>query len=71
MTATLTASQMTYLYNESLDLLRGDGVAENPKRAFARNADAAKGGHADAVLAMGWFYLNGVGTGRDLEKAKK
>ncbi len=71
MTATLTSSQMTYLYNESLDLLRGDGVAKDPERAFALNRDAAKGGHADAVLAMGWFYLNGVGTSRDIEKAKK
>ena len=71
MTATLTSLQMTYLYNESLDLLRGDGVAEDPKRAFHLNADAARGGHADAVLAMGWFYLNGVGTGRDIERAKK
>jgi len=71
MTATLTTVQMTYLYNKSLDLLRGQGVAKDPKRAFALNADAAKGGHADAVLAMGWFYLNGVGTSRDIEKAKK
>ena len=71
MTARLTPSEMTYLYNDSLDFLRGDGVAKDPKRAFDLNADAARGGHGDAVLAMGWFYLNGVGIGRDVEKAKK
>ena len=71
MSATLTSSQMTYLYNESLDLLQGQGVAQNPKRAFALNAQAAKGGYADAVLATGWFYLNGVGADRDIAKARK
>ncbi|HWQ92077.1 MAG TPA: tetratricopeptide repeat protein [Clostridia bacterium] len=67
----LTSSQMTYLYNESLDLLQGHRVARDEKRSFVLNAEAAKGGHADAVLAMGWFYLNGVGVDRDVEKAKK
>ncbi len=71
MTATLTSSRMTYLYNESLDLLQGHGVAQDANRAFALNAEAARGGHADAVLAMGWFYLNGVGADRDIEKATK
>jgi TPR repeat protein len=67
----LNSTQMSRLYNESLDFLRGDKAPKNPKRAFFLNADAAKSGHADAVLAMGWFYLNGVGTKRDIEKSKK
>jgi TPR repeat protein len=71
MATVLTSSQMTYLYNESLDLLQGQGVARDEKRSFALNAEAAKGGHADAVLAMGWFYLNGVGVDRDADKAKR
>ncbi len=67
----MTSSEMTFLYNESLDLLKGNGVAKDEKRAFAQNAEAAQGGHADAVLAMGWFYLNGVGVGRDVDRARK
>jgi TPR repeat protein len=62
---------MTHFCNESLDLLKGQGVAQNAKRAFTLNAEAAKGGHADAVLAMGWFYLNGVGVSSDIEKSRK
>lgn len=71
MTAALTTSQMACIYNESLDLLQGQGVAQDAKRAFDLNAEAAKAGHADAVLAMGWFYLNGAGVDRSIEKAKK
>ncbi|HXI54411.1 MAG TPA: tetratricopeptide repeat protein [Candidatus Saccharimonadales bacterium] len=62
---------MTWLYNESLDLLQGQGVAQDERRAFELNAEAAHGGYADAVLAMGWFYLNGVGVERDVERARK
>ena len=71
MTATMTSSQMAHLYNESLDLLEGNGVAKDERRAFILNAEAAHGGHADAVLAMGWFYLNGVGVERDIDQARK
>ena len=71
MATTLTSSRMTYLYNESLDLLQGRGVAQDSKRAFALNVEAARGGYAEAVLAMGWFYINGVGVDRNVEKAKK
>ena len=71
MTTNLTSSQMACLYNDSLALLQGHGVARDEKRAFALNAEAARGGHADAVLAMGWFYLNGSGVDRNIEKAKK
>lgn len=71
MPETITAVEMICLYNESLDLLNGDGVPKNERRAFALNAEAAHGGHGDAVLAMGWFYLNGVGIERDIERARK
>lgn len=71
MIAMPTTSQMAYLYNESLKLLQGHGVARDERRSFTLNAEAAKGGHADAVLAMGWLYLNAVGVERDIEKAKR
>jgi TPR repeat protein len=57
-------------YNRSLDLLTGQGVRKDEKRSFALNSEAAKLGHHDAVLAMGWYYLNGVGVARDVKKAK-
>jgi uncharacterized protein len=63
--------QPTTLYNQSLDYLQGDGVSKDEVRSFALNAEAANEGHADAVLAMGWFYLNGVGVERDVERARK
>jgi TPR repeat protein len=62
--------QQNLLYNQSLDLLEGRGVAKDPELAFRLNAEAAAEGHADAVLAMGWFYLNGVGVTRDIESAR-
>jgi hypothetical protein len=62
---------MTCLYNESLNSLQGHGVANDERRAFALNAEAADGGHADAVLAMGWFYLNAVGIERNVDRARK
>jgi TPR repeat protein len=71
MKVTMTSSRMSHLYNESLNLWLGTGVAKDERRAFALNAEAAHGGHSDAVLAMGWFYLNGVGVERDFERAKK
>jgi TPR repeat protein len=59
------------LYNRSLDLLKGQGVAKDERASFKLNSEAASGGHHDAVLAMGWYYLNGVGVGRDVSAAKK
>lgn len=58
-------------YGRSLDYLLGRGVAQDKQRAFALNAEAAESGHHDAVLAMGWFYLNGEGVDKDIERAKK
>jgi TPR repeat protein len=71
MTTALTSSRMIHLYSESLNLLKGNGVAQDERRAFILNVEAAEGGHADAVLAMGWFYLNGVGVERDVKRARK
>jgi TPR repeat protein len=67
----MTSWEQSQLYNQSLDCLLGRGVAKDERRSFALNEDAAKEGHSDAVLAMGWFYLNGVGVERDLERARK
>jgi TPR repeat protein len=71
MTSSVTESKAASLYNESLDLLQGHGVAKDEQRAFVLNSEAAQSGHADAVLAMGWFYLNGVGVARDIERARR
>jgi TPR repeat protein len=35
------------------------------------NLQAADSGMKDAVLAMGWFYLNGVGVEQDTEQARR
>jgi hypothetical protein len=58
-------------YYQSLNYLLGRGVMKDEKRSFALNEKVARSGHGDAVLAMGWFYLNGVGVERDLEAAEK
>jgi TPR repeat protein len=40
-------------------------------RHFGLNSQAAESGMRDAVLAMGWFYLNGVGVEQDPELARR
>jgi uncharacterized protein len=59
-----------HLYNRSLQSLAGQHAQEDAQKAFALNAQAAESGMHDAVLAMGWFYLNGVGVEKDLEQAR-
>ena len=71
MTSNLTAGGYNSLYCRSCDYLFGRGVTADDHRAFSLNAEAADGGHGDAVLAMGWFYLNGVGVERSVERARK
>jgi uncharacterized protein len=51
-------------YDRSLRLLNN-----NDAEAFRLNQAAASDGMHDAVLAMGWFYLNGVGVAADVEEA--
>jgi TPR repeat protein len=67
----MTEREQNRLYNESLNYLLGRGVPKDEERAFALNKEAAKCGHGDAVLAMGWHYLNGVGVPRNIELAEK
>ncbi|MCB1236523.1 MAG: sel1 repeat family protein [Verrucomicrobiae bacterium] len=57
------------LYNESLALLEGEGVAKDERRSFEFNRAAAREGLADAILAMGWYYLNGVGVEHSIPEA--
>ena len=52
------------VYNESLTLL-----GNNDAEAFRLNKAAAGEGMHDAVLAMGWFYLNGAGVEADEDEA--
>ena len=58
-------------YNRSLQFLDGDGVEKDLVRSFELNAEAAEAGHHDAILAMGWYYLNGFGVEADVELARK
>jgi uncharacterized protein len=51
-------------YNRSLRLLDN-----NDAEAFRLNRIAAEDGMHDAVLAMGWFYLNGFGVEADEDEA--
>lgn len=51
-------------YDRSLRL-----IDNNDAEAFRLNEIAAQDGMHDAVLAMGWFYLNGVGVKADVEEA--
>jgi hypothetical protein len=60
-----------HLYNESLKYLDGQGVRKDPKEAFRLNSEAANDGMHDAMLAMGWFYRNGIGVGMDIEESKR
>jgi uncharacterized protein len=64
-------NQSFYLYNRSLESLNGRGVPKDPEKSFLLTAQAAEAGMRDAVLAMGWFYLNGVGVERNLELAER
>ena len=67
----MTVPGPTFLYNKSLQYLDGKGVAKNPGKAFLLNTESADLGYGDAVLAMGWFYLNGVGVAQDLDQADR
>lgn len=59
------------LYDKSLNYIGENGHPENYAKAFSLNAAAAALGLRDAILAMGWFYLNGLGTPYDLSEAKR
>ena len=61
----------SYLYNRSLESLTGQHAREDAEKSFMLNSRAAESGMKDAVLAMGWFYLNGVGVGQDIEQARR
>jgi uncharacterized protein len=67
----METNEQIWAYNQSLDLLQGKNAPQNSEKSFALNAKAADAGHRDAVLAMGWYYIRGVGVKRDSEKAKK
>jgi uncharacterized protein len=61
----------SHLYNRSLESLTGQRAREDAHKSFMLNSQAAESGMRDAVLAMGWFYLNGVGVERDAEQARR
>ena len=57
-------------YNMSIDYLRGNGVRKNLWMSFKLNRFSARLGFLDAQLAQGWFFHNGFGVRRDLQKAR-
>ena len=59
------------LYNRSLQLLDGLGMQRDEGRAFELCAQAAAAGYHDAVLAIGWHYLNGIGVEADVDEAER
>ncbi|SRR6266852_4771297 len=64
-------SYPSHLYNRSLESLTGQHAREDARKSFILNSQAAESGMRDAVLAMGWFYLNGVGVEQDIEQARR
>lgn len=67
----MTVGEQQSAYSRSIAYLQGRGVPEDLERSFQLNAVAARAGHRDAVLAMGWYYLGGVGVAQCYEKARK
>ena len=63
-------SAPSWMDYRSLESLEGQHAREDSQKAFQLNAQWAKSGMHDAVLAMGWFYLNGVGVEQDIEQAE-
>jgi uncharacterized protein len=57
------------LYGRSINFLRGNRIAKDEIAAFTLNQEAARLGHHDATLAMGWFYLNGIGVAENWDEA--
>jgi hypothetical protein len=67
----VTTNEQIWLYNESLDYLEGKRVPQDSQKSLLLNKKAAHAGYRDAILAMGWYYLGGVGVAQDYEKAEK
>src|SRR6266705_1319031 len=67
----MNTNEQIRAYNRSLDLLQGRHAPKDFEESVRLNALAAKEGHRDSVLAMGWYFIRGVGVERDVEKAKK
>ena len=61
----------TELYNQSLKYLGIGGHPCDESMSFALNQEAATLGHRDAILAMGWFYLNGRGVDKNIAEAQR
>jgi hypothetical protein len=66
----VTTNEQIWAYNRALDFLQGMNMPKDLEKSFALNAKAANVGYREAILAVGWYYLGGVGVERDLEKAK-
>jgi len=63
-------SNAVELYNRSMELLGYWGDPRDESKAFKLNREAAELGHSEAILAMGYFYLNGQGVEKNLELAE-
>jgi TPR repeat protein len=58
------------LYNLSLDRMGIGGHPCDKAESFKLNKQAADLGHYEAILTMGWLYLNGYGVEKDLGLAE-
>jgi TPR repeat protein len=58
-------------YNLGLCYLSGQGTTKDYQKAFYWTLKAANSGDVDAILAIGWHYLNGCGVEKDLGLATK
>ena len=63
-------SNAAELYNRSMELLGYWGDPQDEVEAFKLNREAARLGHNEAILAMGYFYLNGQGVEKNLDLAE-
>lgn len=63
------ASSNDEIYEKAIAYYEGNGVEKNDELAFLMLAPLAKEGHAPSQSALGYFFLNGIGTKEDAEVA--
>lgn len=54
------------VYYLSIAYSLGRGVKRNDHKAFLWAKRAAESGYENSMLAMAWFYFNGIGTAQNL-----
>ncbi|HEY3351687.1 MAG TPA: tetratricopeptide repeat protein [Polyangia bacterium] len=57
-------------FNRALDYEQGQDVQADPAEAIRLMTEAAEKGNREALLHLGWCFLNGVGVAMDLDQAR-